>query len=106
MKTVRALRRPMGSQRALDQRQRILMLGAMLALGAAGLLGWLLAGCGGDGAVSVTPPPAPPAQPLATADVQAIVQAAVASAAVDMVVAVVDRAGFVLAVYRTANAPS
>jgi uncharacterized protein GlcG (DUF336 family) len=38
--------------------------------------------------------------------VQNIVQAAVNSVNVDMVVAVVDRAGFVLGVFRTQNAPS
>jgi uncharacterized protein GlcG (DUF336 family) len=38
--------------------------------------------------------------------VQAIVQAAVNSTNVDMTVAVVDRAGFVLAVYSTQNAPA
>jgi len=37
--------------------------------------------------------------------VQKIVQAAVNSTNVDMVVAVVDRAGFVLGIYRTQNAP-
>jgi uncharacterized protein GlcG (DUF336 family) len=45
-------------------------------------------------------------QPLQAADVQNIVQAAVNSVNVDMVVAVVDRAGFVLGVFRTQNAPS
>jgi uncharacterized protein GlcG (DUF336 family) len=44
-------------------------------------------------------------QPLQTSDVQNIVQAAVNSVNVDMTVAVVDRAGFVLGVFRTQNAP-
>ena len=72
--------------------------------------------CGSSGAVvgglrrrSSTPAPPPPVatvQPLQIADVQNIVQAAVNSVNVDMVVAVVDRAGFVLGVFRTQNAPA
>jgi len=79
----------------------------MLALGAAGALALLFGGCGGGGS-SITPPaiPVPSVQPLQIADVQKIIQAAVNSANVDMVVAVVDRAGFVLGVFRTQNAPN
>ena len=107
MKKVRELRRPLRSQRLLERRRRILAFGAMLALGAAGALALLFAGCGGGSGTVVTPrPPAPSVQPLQIADVQKIVQAAVNSANVDMVVAVVDRAGFVLGVFRTQNAPS
>src|SRR5215471_16574626 len=106
MSRIRILRKPMDSQRTLNRRQRILVLTAVLALGVAGALALLLAGCGGPSSGAVTPsPPAPSVQPLQAADVQAVVQAAVDSANVDMVVAVVDRAGFVLGVYRTANAP-
>jgi uncharacterized protein GlcG (DUF336 family) len=54
-------------------------------------------------------PPPPPViaavGPLSAMDVDSIVQAAVNSENVDMVVAVTDRAGFVLGVFRTANAP-
>ncbi len=83
------------------------MLGAAVALGLAGALTLLLVGCGGGGSSGVVPtPPTPAATPLQIADVQNIVQAAVNSAAVEMVVAVVDRAGFVLGVYRTPNAPT
>jgi uncharacterized protein GlcG (DUF336 family) len=107
MKKARELRRPLRSQRVLEKRRRILAFGAMLALGAAGALALLLAGCGGGSGTIVPPaPPAPSLQPLGAADVQKIVQAAVSSTNVDMVVAVVDRAGFVLGVYRTANAPA
>jgi uncharacterized protein GlcG (DUF336 family) len=107
MKKVRELRRPLRSQRLLERRRRILAFGAMLALGAAGALALLFAGCGGGSDTVVTPtPPSPSVQPLQIADVQKIVQAAVTSANVDMVVAVVDRAGFVLGVYRTPNAPA
>jgi len=88
------------------KRRRILAIGAVAALGAAAALASLLVGCGGGGNAAVpSPPPAPTIQPLQIADVQKIVQAAVNSANVDMVVAVVDRAGFVLGVYRTQNAP-
>jgi uncharacterized protein GlcG (DUF336 family) len=74
------------------------------------LLALLLGGCGGSSS-AVTPPadPPPAAQPpppLQAADVQNVVQAAVNSVNLDMVVAVVDRAGIVLAVYRTENAPT
>jgi len=48
----------------------------------------------------------PAVQALQVADVQNIVTAAVNSVNADMVVAVVDRAGFVLGVFRTQNAPA
>ncbi|HVO56434.1 MAG TPA: heme-binding protein [Dongiaceae bacterium] len=102
-----ALYRPVGSRRAHDQRRRMLALGAGLALMLAGTLVFLLVGCGGGnpGAV-IPPPPAPSVQPLQVADVQKIVQASVNSVNASMVVAVVDRAGIVLGVYRTQNAPA
>ena len=53
----------------------------------------------------VSPPPPPVVQPLQVSDVQNIVQAAANSVSADMVVAVVDRAGIVLGVFRTQNAP-
>src|SRR5215471_14042751 len=106
MSRIRVLRKPMDSQRTLNRRQRFLVLTAVLALVVAGALALLLASCGDPSSGAVTPPPpAPSVQPLQAADVQAIVRVAVNSANVDMVVAVVDRAGFVLGVYRTANAP-
>jgi Uncharacterized protein, possibly involved in utilization of glycolate and propanediol len=107
MKKLRELRLPLRSQRWLERRRRILAFDLMLALCAAGALALLFAGCGGGSDTVVTPtPPSPSVQPLEIADVQKIVQAAVTSANVDMVVAVVDRAGFVLGVYRTQNAPA
>jgi uncharacterized protein GlcG (DUF336 family) len=97
----------MQSERLVEKRRRILAFGAMLALGAADALALLFAGCGGgNGIVATPPPPIPAVQPLLIADVQKIVRAAVSAANVDMVVAVVDRAGFVLGVYRTQNAPT
>jgi len=108
MKKIRELSRPV-RWRHHPQRRRLLVIGALLALSAAAGLVLILAGCGGgSGTVAVmTPsPPAPAVQALGTADVQKIVQAAVNSAGVDMVVAVVDRAGFVLGLFRTLNAPA
>src|SRR5713101_9384736 len=103
----RLLRKSVGSQRALNQRRKALALGAALAIGIAGALALLLIGCGGGNSSAIVPPPPIPAvQPLQIADVQKVVQAAINSANVDMVVAVVDRAGFVLGVYQTQNAPT
>jgi uncharacterized protein GlcG (DUF336 family) len=107
MKKVREFRRSLRSQRLLRRRRRILALGAMFALADAGVMALLFAGCaGGSGTVATPTPPSPSVQPLQIADVQKIVQAAVNSANAEMVVAVVDRAGFVLGVFRTQNAPS
>src|SRR5579859_7588346 len=107
MKKVRKVTMSLGSQRLLVRRRRILALGALVALGAAGVLALILSGCGGGSSTAATPaPPAPAVRPLQIADVQQIVQAAVNSSNVDMVVAVVDRAGFVLGLFRTQNAPT
>ena len=106
MQTERYLRKPVAARRALEQRKKTLALGILLALGVAGVLALLLVGCGGGNATPIAPPPVASVQALQVADVQKIVQAAVNSANVDMVVAVVDRAGFVLGVFRTQNAPA
>ena len=66
----------------------------------------LLIGCGGGSNTPLAPPPVPAVQALQAADVQTIVTAAVNSLDVEMVVAVVDRTGFVLGVFRTQNAPA
>src|SRR5271168_106779 len=100
-----SIRRPVASRRALEQRRKTQLLGILLTLGIAGVLALLLVGCGSVSSTQTSPPPVAAAQPLQVADVQNIVQAAVNSANVDMVVAVVDRAGFVLGVFRTQNAP-
>src|SRR6202171_4923911 len=104
MHTTHRLRKPVESRRALQQRKKTLALGIFLAFGIAGVLAMLLIGCGGGSSAPVTPP-IPTVQALQVADVQNIVQAAVNSVNVDMAVAVVDRAGFVLGVFRTQNAP-
>jgi uncharacterized protein GlcG (DUF336 family) len=106
MQTEHTLRRPAASRHALARRQKALALGILLALGIAGVLALLLLGCGGGNSTPVIPPPVAAVQALQIADVQKIAQAAVNSVNVDMVVAVVDRAGFVLGVFRTQNAPA
>ena len=105
METIHKLRRPVESRHALRHRKRTLAFAMVLALGAAAALAMLLIGCGGGTVAPVSAPPVVPVQPLQAADVQNIVQAAVNSVNVDMAVAVVDRAGFVLGVFRTQNAP-
>src|SRR5712664_718881 len=104
MATTQSSRKPVESRRALQHRQRTLALGIFLALGIAGALAMLLMGCGSGSSTPVVPP-VPAVQALQAADVQNIVQAAVNSVNADMAVAVVDRAGFVLGVFRTQNAP-
>ncbi len=106
METTHSLRKPVESRRALAQRKKTLALGVLLALGIALALMFIIVGCGGGSSAPISPPPPPAVQPLQVADVQNIAQAAVNSVNVDMVVAVVDRAGFVLAVFRTQNAPA
>ena len=106
MGTTHKLRKPVASRRALQQRQKTLALCVVLALGIAGALALLLIGCGGGSSAPFVPPPIPAVQALQVADVQKIVAAAVSSLDVEMVVAVVDRAGFVLGVFRTQNAPA
>jgi uncharacterized protein GlcG (DUF336 family) len=105
MQTKHSIRRPVASRHALAQRQKTLAMGILLALGIAGVLALLLVGCGGGSSTPVSPPPVATVHALQIADVQKIVQAAVNSANVDMVVAIVDRAGFELGVFRTQNAP-
>jgi uncharacterized protein GlcG (DUF336 family) len=107
MQKEHSIRRPVAARRALEQRQKTLAMGILLTLGIAGVLALLLLGCGGGSSSAPTPPPPVAAvQPLQVADVQNIIQAAVNSVNVDMVVAIVDRAGFLLGVFRTQNAPA
>jgi uncharacterized protein GlcG (DUF336 family) len=103
-----SIRRALPARRALQRRQKTLAAAIAIALAiAAGLAVWLVGCGGGSSAAPVGPTPAPPSvQPLQVSDVQNIVQAAVNSVNVDMVVAVVDRAGFVLGIFRTQNAPA
>jgi len=105
METTLTLWKPVESRRAHRQGQKRLVLGIVLSRGVAGALALLLMGCGGGNSTPVTPP-IPAVEALQVVDVQNIVQAAVNSGNVDMAVAVVDRAGFVLGVFRTQNAPA
>src|SRR5881394_2419865 len=105
METTLTLWKPVESRRAHRQGQNRLVLGIVLSRGVAGALALLLMGCGGGNSTLVTPP-IPAVDALQVVDVQNIVQAAVNSRNVDMAVAVVDRAGFVLGVFRTQNAPA
>src|SRR5229473_2747585 len=105
MATTQSSRKPVESRRALQHRQKTLALGIFLALGITGALAMLLIGCG-SGTSAPVAPPVPAVQALQAADVQNIVQAAVNSVNADMAVTVVDRAGFVLGVFRTQSAPA
>jgi uncharacterized protein GlcG (DUF336 family) len=104
MEATHTLQKPVESRRALQQRKKTSIPAIFLELGIAGVLAMLLIGCGGGSSAPVAPPPIPAVQALQVADVQNIVQTAVNSVNVDMAVAVVDRAGFVLGVFRTQNA--
>ena len=106
MATTHTLRKPVQSRRALRQRNKTLALGVFLALGIALALMMIIVGCGGGSSAPIVPPPVTAVQPLQAAEVQNILQAAVNSVNVDLAVAVVDRAGFVLGVFRTQNAPT
>lgn len=107
MQTEHSIRRPVAAHCALKRRNKTLAFCILLILGIGAVLTMLLVSCGGGSSSTSVLPPPPPAsiQPLQISDVQSIVQAAVNSENVDMVVAVVDRAGFVLGVFRTQNAP-
>jgi uncharacterized protein GlcG (DUF336 family) len=106
METNHTLRKPVESRHALRQRKKTLVLGVILALGIAVAITMIIVGCGGGSNAPIAPPPVAVVQPLQVTDVQNIVQAAANSVNVDMTVAIVDRAGFVLGVFRTQNAPS
>jgi uncharacterized protein GlcG (DUF336 family) len=106
-----SLRRPVESHRALAQRKKTLAFAFVLAIGIALALTFLLAGCGGGSsggaAAAVVVTPSPTALTLSAADVGNIVQAAATAVSpTTMVIAVVDRAGDVLALYRKADAPA
>src|ERR1035438_3212327 len=61
--------------------------------------------CSGGGSSSSAPPDPPAATPLTVSDVMNVVQNAVTSVNAPMIVAVVDRAGTILAVFQTPGAP-
>jgi uncharacterized protein GlcG (DUF336 family) len=87
------------------------VLRGLLSLGLILTLCVMMSSCGGDGgSITTAPPPVqpPPAtDSLTQADVQMLVQAAAMAAQSDsMVVAVVDRLGRILAVYKEPSAPA
>jgi uncharacterized protein GlcG (DUF336 family) len=105
------LRKPVESSRAYRQRRKTIVFGIVLTLVLAAALAVLLVGCGGGGSGSTgtsggsTVAPATPGAPLNAAEVQTLVETAATAANDDrMVIAVVDRRGDVLAVYRKAAA--
>jgi uncharacterized protein GlcG (DUF336 family) len=99
-------RKQVTARRAFNERRKTLAVGMILALGLAAALTMLIVGCGGV-SPSVAPAPSSASTPLSSADVQSLVEAAAeASDAATMVIAVVDRGGSVLAVYRKPSAPS
>ena len=108
MATTPSLRRPVESHRALAQRKKTLAFAFVLAIGMAVALAFLLAGCGGGSsgaAASVVVTPSS-VLTLSAVDVGNIVQAAATAVSpTTMVIAVVDRAGDVLALYRKTDAP-
>ncbi|MGA2511209.1 MAG: heme-binding protein [Candidatus Acidiferrales bacterium] len=82
-----------------------------LALGLAAALTTCLCACGGGSGVvsdpAAPPPPPPTPQFLSQSDVTAVVQAAATAAQSDtMAIAVVDRMGVILAVYKGSSAPA
>jgi uncharacterized protein GlcG (DUF336 family) len=102
------LRKPVESSRAYQQRRKTIVLAMFLALTIAAVLTVLLVGCGGvTTSTTAAPPPSASTAPLSALDVQNIVQAAAQAAqSTTMVIAVVDRSGNVLAVYRQPGAVS
>src|SRR5438270_255325 len=66
----------------------------------------ILCSCGGTKQIVDSSPPPPPATGLTAADVNTVITSAAASANVRMVIAVTDRGGNLLGLYRKANAPA
>jgi uncharacterized protein GlcG (DUF336 family) len=97
----------MTARRLHQKRRNVLALGIAMVVGLMGLLIFFLAGCGGGGS-TVAPPPVttPAAATLTVSDVDSIVRAAAAATSpTTAVIAVVDRAGNILALYRKPDAP-
>jgi uncharacterized protein GlcG (DUF336 family) len=101
------LRKPVDARRAHSNRRKMLAVGIAVAAGLAGLLTFLLAGCGGGGTNTIPPPVVTSAAATLTpTDVDNVVRAAAAAtSATTAVIAVVDRAGKVLAIFRKPGAP-
>ena len=101
------LHKPIESSRAYQQRRKTIAWAMFLAIGIAAAPAVLLVGCGSVTSGRASTPPPAAASALSALDVQNIVQAAAqAAASTSMVIAVVDRGGSVLAVYREPSAAS
>jgi uncharacterized protein GlcG (DUF336 family) len=99
------LHKPIESRRAYAHRRHTLALGFAMALVIAAALIALMVGCGSVAPTPVIAPPPATVAPLSAIEVQNLVQAAAAAVDLDtMVVAVVDRGGKVLAVFRKPSA--
>ena len=107
MGTVRRLKKPPASTAVLTKHKKVLGFGILLALGIAGALAYLLAGCSGGGTAPFPAPPPPVTfQALTATEVTNIATAGAASVSTDtLVIAVVDRQGRVLGVFHKAGAP-
>ncbi|MGH9858862.1 MAG: heme-binding protein [Candidatus Acidiferrales bacterium] len=75
------------------------------ACGCALFLAACIAGCGGGAAPPGNPPAIPPPSEITAAEAQAITEAAAQSVDVPLVVAVTNRTGVILAVFRKPGAP-
>jgi len=60
MATVRRLKKPPASTAVLTKHKKVLGIGILLALGIAGALVYMLAGCGGESTPALPPPPPGP----------------------------------------------
>jgi uncharacterized protein GlcG (DUF336 family) len=108
MPNTHKLRKPVSASDVQSRRRNVLMAGFAVAAGLAGLITFLLIGCGGGFTTSTNPPPVvtPAAASLTATDVDNIVKSAAnATSPETAVIAVVDRAGNVLALYRKPQAP-
>ena len=88
--------------RKLHHRRWLISVGVLALICAA----IILEACGGNGSTTPATPNASPAVPLSATNVDSVVQNAVLSVNVPIVVAVTDRTGTILAVFDTPGAPA
>ena len=109
MGSIRAMRRTfsvVGREHDAVKPRALRAARSALALLVAAATG-ILPSCGGGGSPTPPPPPVLAAfQPLTAAEVTAMVNRAAGVANVPMVIAVVDRSGNILAVFRKTGAPA
>src|ERR1700732_798107 len=105
------LREPLPARRAHQRRRNVLMVSIAAAVILVVVLSIFLVGCGGGNQITlqsavIAPASASTTVTLSPSDVDSIVRAAAAATSpTTAVIAVVDRAGTVLAVYRKPDAP-